>query len=200
MPKPGNRSFAKTNGEMFYIGSPCQKGHGNKRRTTSGACVICEKENQAARKAKKTCRNCMCIFYGRHRHKTCSEDCSNALRLKSKVNYMKRKSQTTAGRFELNARQRIIRVLKRNGLCKSEKFIELVGITPIELMGYLEKMFTEGMNWNNYGKWHIDHIRPCASFDLDDLSQRKICFHYTNLQPLWAKDNLAKGKSWSKEI
>jgi len=54
------------------------------------------------------------------------------------------------------------------------------------------------MNWNNYGYygWHIDHIKPCSSFDLSkDLEQRK-CFHYTNLQPLLAKDNLEKGAKY----
>lgn len=51
------------------------------------------------------------------------------------------------------------------------------------------------MTWANYGKsgWHIDHIKPCASFDLSDPDQQKACFHYSNLQPLWAFDNLSKG-------
>jgi len=70
-------------------------------------------------------------------------------------------------------------------------------MTPLELMDYLEKMFTDGMTWDNYGQWHLDHIRPCASFDLSDVEQRKACFHFTNLQPLWAKDNLIKGTQWS---
>lgn len=199
MARPGNRSLAQANGEMFYIGSPCLKGHGDKRRTKNGACIICEKENQAARKAEKTCRHCQCTFSGRFKQKTCSEACSDALKLKRKIEYIKRKSQTNAGRFEFNARQRIIKVLKRNGLSKSKKFTELVGMTPLQLMAYLEKMFEDGMTWDNYGTWHLDHIRPCASFDLTDVDQQIACFHYTNLQPLWAKDNLVKGASWAAE-
>lgn len=71
-------------------------------------------------------------------------------------------------------------------------YIDLCGIDKKGLKEYLESKFTDGMSWSNYGKWHIDHIRPCISFDLKDISQQKECFHYTNLQPLWAKDNRIK--------
>lgn len=81
-----------------------------------------------------------------------------------------------------------------NGRSKSKHTMELLGCSIEELKIYLEMRFTEGMSWDNYGKkgWHIDHILPCASFDLTDPEQQKICFHYTNLQPLWAKDNYKK--------
>ena len=48
------------------------------------------------------------------------------------------------------------------------------------------------MSWDNYGQWHIDHIRPCSGFNLLDPIEQRVCFHYTNLQPLWAGDNLKK--------
>ncbi len=75
---------------------------------------------------------------------------------------------------------------------------ELIGLNIDELKQYLESKFTEGMNWDNYGRkgWHVDHIRPCASFDLTDPEQQKQCFNYTNLQPLWAIDNLRKHKKY----
>jgi hypothetical protein len=61
-------------------------------------------------------------------------------------------------------------------------------------MKYLETKFHDGMNWNNYGKrgWHIDHIKPCAAFNLTNVTEQRACFHYTNLQPLWWYDNLKK--------
>lgn len=62
-----------------------------------------------------------------------------------------------------------------------------------EFMAYLEAKFTDGMSWKNYGKWHIDHIKPLASFDLTDPEQVKAACHFTNLQPLWASDNISKG-------
>jgi hypothetical protein len=70
--------------------------------------------------------------------------------------------------------------------------MELVGCDIDTLCSHLESQFQKGMTWINYGEWHVDHIRPCASFDLSNLKQQKECFHYTNLQPLWAADNLAK--------
>lgn len=60
------------------------------------------------------------------------------------------------------------------------------------LKNYLQLKFTNGMTWENYGKWHVDHIKPCAAFDLSKQKEQKECFHYTNLQPLWAQDNLKK--------
>lgn len=72
--------------------------------------------------------------------------------------------------------------------------IELLGCSPSELRQHLESLWQEGMSWSNYGLygWHIDHKRPVSSFDLSCKEQAKQCFHYSNLQPLWAKDNLAK--------
>lgn len=63
---------------------------------------------------------------------------------------------------------------------------------------YLESLFQPGMVWENYGNdgWHIDHVRPLSSFDLLDPVQFSQACHYTNLQPLWAKDNLSKGNKW----
>lgn len=72
--------------------------------------------------------------------------------------------------------------------------MELVGCAIPFLRGYLEAKFKVGMSWSNHGAgWHIDHIKPCASFNLLDEKEQKKCFHYKNLQPLWAEENLSKG-------
>jgi len=89
-------------------------------------------------------------------------------------------------------RRRIWVALK--GICKSSTTVNLIGCSINELKLYLEKKFKLGMSWSNYGKWHIDHIRPCISFNLSKSSEQKKCFNYTNLQPLWALDNLRKNK------
>lgn len=78
---------------------------------------------------------------------------------------------------------------------KRESAIDLLGCTIKEFISYLEIKFKTGMNWDNYGSngWHIDHVIPCSAFDLTLEENRKKCFHYTNLQPLWAKENYKKG-------
>lgn len=79
---------------------------------------------------------------------------------------------------------------------KSARTIELLGCPVWRLKFYLAVLFDPGMTWENHGEWHIDHIRPCKSFDLSDPSQQRECFHYSNLQPLWAPDNLIKGDKY----
>lgn len=83
--------------------------------------------------------------------------------------------------------------LQAKSLKKQETTLELTGCTIKFLRTHLERQFQPGMTWENRGAWHIDHVRPCALFDLSDLTQRRTCFHWSNLQPLWARDNLAKG-------
>lgn len=97
-------------------------------------------------------------------------------------------------RMGLIMRSRISMALKGN--TKSGGFIELLGCPIRWLRKHLEWQFKPGMSWENYGQWHVDHIRPCASFDLTKLEQQQECFHYTNLQPLWAVENLKKGASY----
>ena len=70
----------------------------------------------------------------------------------------------------------------------------LVGYTAEQLKQHLEKQFTSEMNWKNHGElWEIDHIKPCAVFDLTDVNQQKECFNYINTQPLYKTDNRSKG-------
>lgn len=90
-------------------------------------------------------------------------------------------------------RNRIYSLMKGN---KSRHTLELLGCSLEELKLHLESQFTEGMTWDNYGEWHIDHKKPCAAFDLALEEEQRKCFHYTNLQPLWKLDNLRKGDKY----
>lgn len=92
-----------------------------------------------------------------------------------------------------NLRTRLYLAVRRSRVRKTERTLTLVGCSPQKLLTHLESQFSGGMSWENYGQWHVDHKRPCASFNLSDPEQQRACFHYTNLQPLWEKDNLRKG-------
>lgn len=115
------------------------------------------------------------------------------------LKYFKNKFKTDISfKIKHNLRTRIISVL--NGKSKSKRTLELLGCSVDFLKSYLESKFKEGMSWSNYGRgeigkntWQIDHIIPCAKFDLTDPKQQEQCFHYTNLQPLWWKENYKKG-------
>jgi hypothetical protein len=96
-------------------------------------------------------------------------------------------------RLAVLLRARILRALD-NDQKKLDGTLKTLGCSVDFLRQYLESKFLDGMTWDNHGDyWHIDHIRPCATYDLTDPKQYAECFHYTNLQPLIWIDNLKKG-------
>lgn len=121
---------------------------------------------------------------------------------KKKKNYDKHYSKTIrkhnpSYRWRTKLGKRIRAALSSQNCKKESKTTDLLGCSIDYFKKYLETKFKPGMTWENHGfyGWHIDHILPCSSFDLSDLEQQKLCFHYTNLQPLWWKENLRKGAS-----
>ena len=90
----------------------------------------------------------------------------------------------------MSLRTRLYQALK--GTNKSNSTLTLLGCSIEHFKIYIKALFVEGMSWNNHGEWHLDHIKPCASFNLLDKEQQKECFHFTNFQPLWAEENINK--------
>lgn len=121
----------------------------------------------------------------------------NKEKIRLTTNKWKHNKLKTDIKFKIkqNIKTRIISVLK--GTSKSQRTMELLGCSIEEFKQHIESQFYKDprMTWETYGPkgWHLDHIRPCASFDLTDPEQQKICFHYTNMQPLWWDLNIAKG-------
>ena len=107
-----------------------------------------------------------------------------------------RKQQRKKYKTDLNSRiARVLRARIREALqnnSKSDRTEKLLGSTISELVISLESRFKQGMTWQNYGEWEIDHIRPLSSFDLTNSKEQQKAFHYTNLQPLWMKENRQK--------
>lgn len=108
--------------------------------------------------------------------------------------YKKKYLSDPKNKLAHNLRHRIRKALKGN---KTNSHIKELGCSVSELKTYLESLFQPGMSWENYGEWHIDHIKPLASFNL--LDEKEFCkaANYKNLQPLWAFDNFSKNDSQS---
>jgi len=104
----------------------------------------------------------------------------------------RRNERDPAYKIRQNLSSRLCAILKRSTTRKSKPTMKLVGCSLKELKEHLQSKFKDGMNWDNYGQWHVDHIIPCAYFNLVFSSQQEVCFHYLNLQPLWAEENLKK--------
>jgi hypothetical protein len=102
-------------------------------------------------------------------------------RLKTDINY----------KIAVSLRDRLRKAIHSNQ--KSGSAVKDLGCSVPELKTHLESKFQEGMNWDNWGEWHIDHIKPLASFNLQDRIQFLKANHYSNLQPLWAEENTKKG-------
>ena len=93
-------------------------------------------------------------------------------------------------------RQRVLKAVRAQKASKKSRTRELIGCSYQELRDHLARQFKPGMSWENHGEWEIDHIRPVASFDLTDPREQEKCYHYSNLQPLWALENRRKRDKW----
>jgi len=119
--------------------------------------------------------------------------------------YIKKKIETDFNfrirkRLAYRLQQAIKTYNKKNDPCqKQSNLLNLLGCNIPDFMKYLESKFVEGMSWDNYGYkgWHIDHIFPCAIFDLSKVEEQQRCFHYTNIQPMWGKENISKGARYN---
>ena len=173
----------------YFTGKPCKHGHIAPRFTNHRRCLECNKAisfaiYHATKDAQKIYR---AAYYKKNRQRLIDQTCQ----------YEKNKLKKDAGyRLIANLRRRMQLAVQRCNTQKTDTTMKLLGCTLKELRSHLEAKFAEGMGWHNRDLWHVDHIRPCASFDLTDPEQQRQCFHYTNLQPLWAVDNIRKGAKW----
>jgi hypothetical protein len=140
-------------------------------------------------------------YRGRNRDLTRERNREYCSKNRDRVNAAQRRRLSDPHkRLMQNLRNRLSLAVKHQETTKDSTTIKLVGCGKEELIAHLESQFTDGMTWENYGYygWHIDHIRPCSSFDLTIDGEQEKCFNYTNLQPLWAKDNLTKSDNYEQ--
>lgn len=90
-------------------------------------------------------------------------------------------------------RARVRRIIRENKCSPSTQ--ALIGCDKEKFRSHIESLFEVGMNWDNYGKWEMDHIQPCVSFDLTDVTQAMQCFNFSNTRPCWKTENRSQSRS-----
>jgi hypothetical protein len=108
-----------------------------------------------------------------------------------------RKDTDPAYKLIANFRTAIYQVLKENNVGKNKHYFDILRYTPEELISHLENLFTDGMTWENYGEWHVDHRMPISSFNFESVDDDSFikCWSLDNLQPMWGKENIVKGNN-----
>lgn len=135
----------------------------------------------------------------RERHKRNYEKPGNMEKLRQRHHIRKLTDIEYIIKRRLRFRLRhIIKAVARDNF-KRISSAELLGCSMTFFKKHIENKFTEGMSWDRISEIHIDHKKPCAKFDLTKESEQRLCFHYSNLQPLWKLDNLRKGSFYQEE-
>ena len=117
---------------------------------------------------------------------------------KTKRNYEKtRKHNDPLYKLIANFRTAIYQVLKENNVKKNGHYFDILQYTPNELINHLENQFTENMTWDNYGEWHVDHIKPITYFKISEIGDDEFmkCWSLNNLQPMWGYENIRKSNN-----
>lgn len=166
-------------------------------------CSKCREEKEfdefSKNKSKKSgintyCIPCMRLYYreNKERHRKINKEYCIKNREALNQKYYERLRTNVQANLAHTLRSRFNRAVRNDS--KRGSAVGNLGCSIQEFKLYLEAKFEDGMNWDNKGMygWHIDHIIPLDAFDLTDIEQVKKACHYTNLQPLWAKDNWKK--------
>mgnify|MGYP003342197965 FL=1 len=165
----------------------------------------CKREKSGIHSACKECIKQWCKFnknkkkeydslnYQNNKEKIIKNNSQYNKNNKVKINKRLNKRNKIDIQFRLsnNLRARIREALKNNQ--KAGSAVRDLGCSIEQFKEYIASKFANGMTWDNYGEWHLDHIKPLATYNLSDRQQFLEACHYTNYQPLWAKDNLSKG-------
>lgn len=188
-----NKEYYKKNKQKF-LDAASKKYKENKKECLAGMKLYAEKNKEKLSNYQKE-------YYQKNYNKVREGQKNNYQKNSKKYNkaqYLKKKEKMKTDTYLKlceNLRSRIGMAIKNYKGTKHTPSLELLGAPINVVREHIENQFQDGMNWENHGVWHIDHIVPCAFFDLTKLSHQKFCFHYENLQPLWALDNIRKKDS-----
>ena len=169
----------------YFTGKPCKRGHVAERHVNGGCkeCDMLKKRQWRAENQEESVRRVM-------EYQRANKEKYQARKL---ARHKERRETDVEFNLKLRLRRRMNGAMHSADTTASASTMQLLGCSPSELRSHLEAQFVDGMSWDNYGEWEVDHIRPCVSFNLVDIAQQQECFHYSNLQPLWMSDNRSKG-------
>jgi hypothetical protein len=183
----GRKSTTCCSNECRLIKNNNNGKNNYKKNKHNAICTLCQNTFLSNSNNQKECKKCTFLKL----------DLSSLSVRKEKRRVYIRSKYNNDLNFRLSdiLRSRLNKAIK--GIRRGSAVKDL-GCSIEELKVYLESKFLPEMTWNNYGKygWHIDHIKPLSGFNLSNIEQLKEACHYTNLQPLWAKDNLSKGSKY----
>ena len=191
-------NFSKDKNRKYgfdYICKQCQKCYfqNNKEALTQRRKVYRDNNKEIIKQRGK-------VYYENNKEKIAQQkkfyydNNKEAAAVRSRIYTKKRLKSDPLFRLICNLRRRNNLFIKSVGMQKNWSTIDAMGCNREEFIAYFEPLFTEGMTWENYGDWHVDHIKPIS---LATTKQEAIQLsHYTNLQPLWAEDNIRKSNKY----
>lgn len=183
--------FKKCKSGRYGVSSICKKCMNAKERLRRQRSDI--KEKLKKYNQEYSAKNRKIINHRRSIWRKNNKELSRLSYRRSHIKQRENRKNNSSARLRRNLSARLNIALKTIGHNKTRKTIELLGCDMPFFKQYIESQFDEYMNWNNYGSyWHADHKLACALFDLTDIEQQKICFHYSNLRPLEGGENIRK--------
>jgi len=170
--------------DKIFTGKPCINGHIALRFTQHKSCIQCQ--NEASERISATPeRREWRREYRRRDDVRDSENRQRRVRMKDPT-----------FKYRVNMSARISKAMRASKIDKPTESEKLIGISWSRFREWIDSQLAEGMTAENYGEWHLDHVRPCASFDLAEEAQCYVAFNWRNYQPLWGEENLNKNDAY----
>jgi hypothetical protein len=219
-----SRKLAKEQGlKHYFTGKPCKHGHISKRKVVESKCAECElnrlrkwKEDNPERNAQANIKSTIRWREGNpdkveeyleknrekfkqnaREYRTLNPEKAKEASKKSTEKW--KRENPELHRITSRNRTRINLLIRSARLPKEVSFSSSIGCNAHQFKAHIESQFKDDMSWDNFDQIEIDHIRPISSFSdlINNKDQRKICFNYRNIQPLWMKDNRAKSDDYT---
>lgn len=176
--------------DYYFTGRKCENDHFDLRRTAGRGCLACNRDQAFKQRKNPIWKE----WRKQYRKKP-------EIRQKEYAYQVRRMQEDPAIYLRYFLSSRIANAMQSKGRYKPAKAEEIIGTSWKNFLDHLEKQFDKNMTLQNHGMdgWHLDHVRPCASFDLLDDEQVFVCFNWRNYQPMWGVENMSKQDNYSEE-